>query len=95
MGNLEILVPLSAILVMGIAIIIPIAGITARFALKPVVEAFARLKESQGAGERQALMEQRVALLEEQLHAMDRDQARLLEEADFRRRLEESAGPRL
>lgn len=91
MNNLEILVPLAAILVCGTAIIIPVAGITARFALKPVVEAFARLKESQGAGERQALMEQRLALLEEQLHSLEREQARLLDEADFRRRLDEPA----
>lgn len=88
MNQFEILVPLAAILVGGVALIIPIAGITARFALKPVVEAFARLKESQGAGDRQSLMEQRVALLEEQLHAMEREQARLIEEADFRRKLE-------
>lgn len=87
MSNFEILVPITAILVFGTAVIIPIAGITARFALKPVVEAFARLRESQGSGERQALTEQRLALLEEQLHALERDQARLLEEADFRRQL--------
>lgn len=91
MNELEILVPITAILVAGTAVIIPILGITARFALKPVVEAFARLKESQGSGERQALMEQRLALLEEQLHAMAREQQRLLEEADFHRQLE---GPR-
>ena len=87
MSEFEILVPLAAILVAGTAVIIPIAGLTARFALKPVVEAFARLKESQGSGDRQALTEQRLALLEEQLHAMEREQARLVDEADFRRRL--------
>jgi hypothetical protein len=93
MNEFEVLVPILAILVTGAAVLIPIVGITARFALKPVVEAFARLKESQGAGERQALMEQRIALLEEQLHAMERDQARLLEEADFRRQLGQPADP--
>lgn len=88
MSDFEILIPITAILVFGTAVIIPILGITARIALKPAVEAFARFKESQGGGERQALLEQRLALLEEQLHAMEREQARLLDESDFRRKLE-------
>ena len=91
MNELEILIPIIAILVGGTAIILPIAGLTARFALKPVVEAYAKLKASQGSDQRVDVMEQRLSLLEEQLHALERDNARLLEEADFRRQLE---GPR-
>ena len=91
MNGFELLVPILAILVGGTAILLPIAGFTARFALKPVVEAFAAFKGTQGADQRVLLLEQRLALLEEQLHAMERDQQRLLEESDFRRQLE---GPR-
>lgn len=87
MTEFEILVPLAAILVGGTAIILPIAGLTARFALKPVVEAYARLKSSPDAEQRLALMERRMEFMEDQLQSLERDNARLLEEADFRRQL--------
>lgn len=92
MNELEILIPITAILVGGVAVILPIAGLTARFALKPMVEAFAKLKGTQGAEQRVELLEQRLALLEEQFHSLERDNARLMEEAEFRRQLE---GPRV
>lgn len=88
MFDFELLIPLAAILVGGTAIILPIAGLTARFALKPVVEAFARLKSSTGAEQRLELMETRMALVEEQMHALERDNARLREESEFQKRLE-------
>jgi monomeric isocitrate dehydrogenase len=71
-----------------LVVLIPIAGLTARFALKPIVEAFARVKEINGEEQKVALMEQRIALLEEHLHMVDRNMATLQEDADFRRQLE-------
>lgn len=87
MNEFEILVPIIAILVGGTAIILPIAGITARFALKPVVEAWARLKSSPDAEQRLHLLERRMALMEEQINVLERDNQRLLEDADFRGKL--------
>jgi hypothetical protein len=88
MDGLNFLVPITAILVGGAIVLLPLAALTARFALKPLVEAFARARGGEQAVERLALVEQRLALVEEQLHGLERDNARLLEEADFRRQLE-------
>lgn len=75
-------------------VLIPITGLTARFALKPVMEALGRYREAQGDKQMQQLLERRVALLEEQLHSMDRSMRELQEEAEFRRELESGKGHR-
>lgn len=69
-------------------ILIPIAGLTARFALKPLMEALRSYRELQGDNQAQQLVERRVALMEEQMHSMDRSLRELLEESEFRRDLE-------
>ena len=71
-----------------LVVLVPVIGITARFALKPIVEAFARVKELKGEEQKVALMEQRIALLEEHLHSIDRNVSALQEDSDFRRQLE-------
>jgi hypothetical protein len=87
----EILVPLVAIVMGSLMFLIPIAGITARFALKPVIESLAKYRESQGDRDALLLMERRMALLEEQFNGMDRSLRELVEEAEFRRQLEGGA----
>jgi hypothetical protein len=84
----EILIPLVAIVMGSLMFLIPIAGITARFALKPVIESLAKYRESQGDRDALLLMERRMALLEEQFNGMDRSLRELVEEAEFRRQLE-------
>ena len=69
-------------------ILIPIAGLTARFALKPLMEALRSYRELQGDNQATQLIERRVALMEEQMHSMDRSLRELLEESEFRRDLE-------
>ena len=85
------LIGLSAVVLGGLAILIPVAGITARVALKPIVEAMARYREMKGEDVAVNLLEQRMRLMEEQLPGMDRSLRLLVEDADFRRRLEASA----
>ena len=85
------LIGLTAVIMTGVAVLIPIAGITARVALKPIVEAMARYREIKGADDAVGLLERRMTLMEEQLHGMDRSLRLLVEDADFRRRLEASA----
>ena len=87
MDQFDILVPIIAILVGGTIVILPIAGITARVALKPVVEAWSRLKTTPDAEQRLHLMERRMALLEEQVSVLERENQRLVDEMDFRGRL--------
>lgn len=69
-------------------VLIPITGLTARFALKPVMEALGKYRESQGDRQMQQLLERRVSLMEEQMHSMDRSLRELVEESEFRRELE-------
>jgi hypothetical protein len=86
-------VDLTAIvaIIMGmLVVLIPIAGLTARFAIKPITESLARLR--QGNMDRQVveLLERRLTLLEQEVHGlggMRDDVARLLEEAEFQRQL--------
>jgi hypothetical protein len=61
------LIPILAILLGGMAILIPIAGLTLRFALKPALESFGKLREAQAQAQELRLLEQRLSLVEEQL----------------------------
>lgn len=77
------------ILVMGLIVFTPVAGLTARFALKPLIESLARLADSRGGvrGDELRVLASRVALLEQELKAT-REEVRSLEErSDFDRRL--------
>jgi hypothetical protein len=85
------MIGLTAVVMGSLTVLIPIAGITARIALKPIVEAMARYRELKGADDTVSLLERRMSLMEEQLHGMDRSLRLLVEDADFRRRLEMSA----
>lgn len=88
MGTNETIVASLAIFLGLMVVLIPIAGLTARFALKPVMEALGKYRESQGDRQMQQLLERRMALMEEQMHSMDRSLRELLEESEFRRELE-------
>ncbi len=81
------LIPILAIVFAGLLLLIPVAGITLRFALKPSLEAFARMRELQGQGQELRILEQRLALLEEKVNSAAF--TRVLDESEFRRQLEE------
>lgn len=89
MNGPEILIPLVLGTLGIMTVLIPIAGLTARFALKPIVEAIARMREAQsGTSAREVgLLEQRVALLEQQHQALEHEVDRLSELRDFDRQL--------
>ena len=79
---------------MGISIVlIPVIGITARFALKPTVEALARLFEHKGLEDTVAIMDRRMALLEAQIESLEGSVKQLSEVADFHRQLGSGAVP--
>jgi len=70
--------------VMGMMVVlIPIAGLTARFALKPVVESLAKLFVSRTVEETVQITDRRVALLEQQVESLEGLVARLQEERAF------------
>lgn len=79
--------------IMGISIVlIPVMGLTARFALKPVVEAFANLFEARSVEESVRILERRMSLMESQIESIDNSVNRLLEVSEFHAKL--SAGSR-
>jgi hypothetical protein len=70
--------------IMGISVVlIPVIGLTARFALKPVVEALARVFESRGMDESLQIMERRMSLMEAQVEMVAASMNRLEETATF------------
>ncbi len=73
---------------MGISIVlIPVLGITARFALKPAVETLSRFFDKKGSDEAISILERRVALIEQQVESIDTNVQKLVEAAEFDRKL--------
>ncbi len=83
-------IPIVAIVGGVLLFLVPIAGFTARFAFKPIVESLARLRELQagsaGGADVQQLA-QRVGKIEQQLEGMDVSLQRLIEAKEFDRQL--------
>jgi len=88
------LVALSAVILGCLMFLIPIAGFTLRFAIKPISEAIGRMNSSGTDKQTLALLERRVALMEQELHGisdMRADLSRVVEELEFNKQL---AGPK-
>ena len=89
-------IDLTAIIatVMGISIVlIPVIGLTARFALKPTVEALGRFLEKKGTEDTVSILERRVAFLEQHVDSLEGSVRRVEEVTDFNARLKSGAGP--
>jgi hypothetical protein len=83
-------VDLTAIvaIVMGISVIlVPVIGLTARFALKPLVESLGHFFQSRNVEESVRILERRMGLLEQHLETMETTLLRLSEAAEFHRDL--------
>jgi len=85
------LTAIVAIILGMMTILIPIAGLTARFALKPLVESLARLFDSRTVEDTVQLTDRRVALLEQQVEALEGLVTRLQDERAFDRELQGGA----
>ncbi len=73
---------------MGISIVlVPVIGLTARFALKPTVEALSRFFDKKGSDEAVSILERRMALMEQQLESIASSVQRLAEAAEFDQKL--------
>jgi len=77
------LTAIVAVFMGTLIVLIPVAGVTLRFAIKPITEAIAKIKESQGSAQQMKLMQQRMELMEHQLGAMESDMHRVKEVAEF------------
>jgi len=80
--------------IMGISIVlIPVIGLTARFALKPTVEALSKFFEHKGLDDTVHILERRLALMEQQIEAMESSVNRLAEVQEFHRELDAPERP--
>ena len=93
--TLELLIPITGIVFGSLMFLIPIAGITARFALKPIMEAIAKAREIQagGTGRELGVLEQRVALLEQQYQQLETSVKHIADVKEFEKRLTSGQGP--
>jgi hypothetical protein len=80
--------------IMGISVVlVPVLGLTARYALKPIVEALGRVFEGRGKDERVQILERRVGLLETHIENLESTFHRLEEGTTFDRQLRSSSEP--
>jgi hypothetical protein len=74
--------------ILGISIVlVPVIGLTARFALKPSVEALARLFENRNTSETVQLLERRLELQEQEIQSLLTTVRGLSEGREFERQL--------
>jgi hypothetical protein len=76
-----------AMLLTAMVVFVPVAGLTMRFALKPIVDSIARLMEVRAQNGASELLEKRLALVEQELQAMRAEVSRVIERGDFYDRL--------
>lgn len=83
---IDLVALVSAIL--GISVIlVPVIGVTARFALKPVVEALTKVFEARELDESVKILERRVELQEHQIESLQNTLEQLTEAREFERQL--------
>ena len=74
--------------ILGISIVlVPVIGLTARFALKPLVEALARVFESRTMDETVRILERRVELQEQQIETLQASLKQIADAHEFDRQL--------
>jgi hypothetical protein len=74
--------------ILGISVVlVPVIGITARFALKPVVEALAKVFEARELDESVKILERRVELQDHQIESLQDSLKQLTEAREFDRQL--------
>ena len=79
--------------VLGISIVlIPVLGLTARYALSPTVEALSKLFDSKSRDESLRILERRVELQEQEIAMLSQTVRALSEAHDFDRALQEGPG---
>jgi hypothetical protein len=81
--------------ILGISIVlIPVIGLTARYAMGPVVEALSKLFEGRNADETVRLLERRLELQEQEIAMLSQTVRNLAEGREFDRQLSEGGRSR-
>ena len=74
-----------------LCVLIPIAGLTARFALKPLIETVAKVMQARQGNEAMQLVERRMAALEQEMVLMRTELQQIGEGKEFYRKLAEKS----
>ena len=95
--QLEMLAPLIGFAIAAFVVSIPVIAFSARFAIKPVVEALIRLREAQGkagvSNDMLMLQDRRLSLLESEMQHIGATLERLAEAQEFAAQLGGGAAP--
>lgn len=94
--NEEILYGVAAVLAVllgGITVLIPVVGLTLRFALRPVLETWARMRSAPTPDGQTELLSRQVALLEAELQQVQHAVQGLVEGQDFQHSLRGERNP--
>lgn len=78
-----------AVLLGGLVVLIPVLGLTMRFALRPLVEAWIQLRKDAANDAQTDLLRRQVLLLESELQQVQHSVQSLTDAQEFHRRLEE------
>jgi hypothetical protein len=74
--------------ILGISIVlIPVAGLTLRFALKPAITTLTRFFDHQGIEESVRMLERRIEFQEHQIQSLESTIRRLSDESEFDKKL--------
>ncbi|HEX5724810.1 MAG TPA: hypothetical protein VFX98_05050 [Longimicrobiaceae bacterium] len=74
-------------------VFVPVAGLTARIALKPVIEAYVKVLQARQTSLEMQTLERRLALVEQEIQAVRTDVHELGEQKEFYRKLAEPSAP--
>jgi hypothetical protein len=68
--DMDLLVPILAIVIGGLIVLVPIAGLTLRFALKPALDSFLRSRDTFAPRDEVRRLEARLATVEAELRRL-------------------------
>ena len=86
------LTAIVAIVMVFSCILIPVAGVTLRFAIKPAVEALVKAFDNRGLEDTVGVLERRLGLLEHQMDSIDTTVKRLADAVEFQNQLQSGTG---
>jgi hypothetical protein len=88
--NAEDFYAMAAILVaffLGAAVLVPVVALSARFALKPVMETWMKLRQGETTDQEKIMQDRRIALLEAELQNVQQQLQQRVEADEFAQKL--------
>jgi hypothetical protein len=89
----EIILGGMAILFAGMVVLVPVLGLTLRFAIKPFFDSWAEIQRGQLRAEKNSLETREIQLIEAELQQVQQTLQALVEAQDFQRQLRDPVAP--